>query len=593
MARSLVWIEGVDFDETLVDSQKLSVIRGASRALEEMAGVALCHFERKFGVEHVRRVTAGASQAGLIVERAAWDAEPVLGDLLTRLRAQGEDPRTVEPVAKDPEARLEECAPFAHLKFHGFVEAIEEDKDDKIGEAFERARARVRVAQSRDPGARAVFRPAAGVADRPCEFDRVRPAELIVEGPAATREGLSSPYSVSRASAARWHFGRALRQRIYDGARDQLGGRYAFADDFHEITATPRPSPSPRDAKPPKSAARKIAVFAADGDKFTKLRADLVDAVGHEAGLMALTGALETFTKQLIEQLVKDLVAMDAEEDCKHAAAAVFYEGEDCARSTSARRKVEKLLRFETLTLGGEDIVFVAPSWLGWWLALRFFAITANWRITRADLERAAAACSRAVPADLDELKFRMRFSAGLIFCSRKTPIRAAKSLADELCHAAKQAGGGLEVEVLESVEPPFDGLSGLRGRLLGASWPEAGAKGALTLPRERVLETYKNLHQLWIKEAFPASQAHRALRAARDSGDLSGTAADTAAEATLDEYFQGAGDERHKPLLQPLPPSQAAGKFGLNLHFALQMRDYVKAAGVWTDRAAGLEARP
>src|SRR5271156_2430591 len=100
MARSVVWIEGVDFGETLFDAQKLSVIRGASRALEEMAGVALWHFQKRFGCGNVRRITAGASQAGLIVEKEAAEAQVALAELMTRLRPQGEEPEKVEPVTK-------------------------------------------------------------------------------------------------------------------------------------------------------------------------------------------------------------------------------------------------------------------------------------------------------------------------------------------------------------------------------------------------------------------------------------------------------------------------------------------------------------
>ena len=166
MARSVVWIEGVDFGETLFDSQKLSVIRGASRALEEMPGVALRHFERheKIGPARVRRITAGGSQAGFVIEAERREAEGALEDLMRLLREQGEDPDWVEPVAQDPAADLGTRAPFAHLKFQGFVEPIEDGPSgdqDAVGLALERARAKARVAQLRDPGVRTSFAPLA------------------------------------------------------------------------------------------------------------------------------------------------------------------------------------------------------------------------------------------------------------------------------------------------------------------------------------------------------------------------------------------------------------------------------------------------
>ncbi|MGO9743538.1 MAG: hypothetical protein ACLPN5_18890 [Roseiarcus sp.] len=614
MERCVVWVEGVDFDETVFDTQKLSVIRGASRALEEMPFVAHTHFNRAFGESRVHRITAGASQAGFIVDADAPTAQAKLDDLMKRLRTQGEEPEHVEPVARDRAALLENCAPFAHLKFQGVVEPIRPGEVD-VDPALQRARARARVDQLRDPGVRTIFLPRAGVKDGPCEYDRVRPAEVELYGAPKANGQDSSLYYVSRASAARWHFGRALRQRLYDALTGAaLLDEYAFADDFHELTATERPKS--RGEKLPIAVARKIAVFAADGDSFTKLRNDLNAALGHEVGLTALTIALEDRMRALLAHLVRKLLAMEDAPGAEDAAAARFFSGDDPARSTRQQRelRITKLLRFETLLLGGDDITFVAPAWLGWWLALEFFEFTSGWAVGPKDVLKAFAHCGKTPPPQLDDLgiPMPMYFSAGLVFCKRKTPIRAAKKLAEDLCHAAKnlkkvpgvkpEFAGGLEIEVLESVEPPFDGLGGLRDRLLGKNWREGEADGApsrLTLPRGSIRETYQKLRELWIsdKNPFPASQAFRALRAAVDAREpgfggaceLSSKEADAAADGALGEYFSGAGGAFRPSPFKLLPRAAGCDKTALNLYFALQMRDYVKAAGTWTDKAAGL----
>ncbi len=600
MARCVVWVEGVDFDETLFDTQKLSVIRGASRALEEMPGVASGHFKQAHGASRVHRITAGASQAGFIVEVDAAEAQATLDNLMARLRAQGREPKHVAPVATDPNAALESCAPFAHLRFHGFVEPIGAG-EDAVDAALQRARARVRVEQLRDPGVRVVFLPREEVNDRPCEYDRVRPAEVRVDGVPKSDGQDSFEYQVSRASAARWHFGRALRQRLYEDSGVSLPAEYAFADDLHELTATDRPKVQGKNLPP--AARRKIAVFAADGDAFTKLRQSLNAKLGDQIGLTTLALTLETRMRTLLTELVDGLLAMETADGCGNAAAARFFDGEDPARSTLKQRQsgVKKLLRFETLLFGGDDAMFVVPAWLGWWLALRFFEITSDWAVGADDIRAACKVCNADVPQSVDEMRFPMRFSAGMVFCSRKTPIRAAKKLADELCRVAKTlksepggdpaAAGGLEIEALESVEPPFDGLGGLRNRLLGENWREGGnGPSRLTLPRSAIRSTYSKLHELWIGDvAFPASQAFGALRAATADDEMSSPAADEAAQKALNGYFDGAGGKFERSLFKLLPRAVARDKAALNLYFALQMRDYVKAAGSWTDKAAGL----
>ena len=265
------------------------------------------------------------------------------------------------------------------------------------------------------------------------------------------------------------------------------------------------------------------------------------------------------------------------------------------ANDTSARRTevqeeagIVSLLRFETLLFGGEDVTFVAPAWLGWWLAVRFFEITKDWTVGDAEIATACAQCARPVP-DRGGRELPMRFSAGLVFCSAKTPIRAAKKLAEDLCHLAKDSGYGLEVEALESVEPPFDGPESLRDRLYGPEWREKGTGSRLTIRREHVARVCRELQSLWVGDAaFPASQAYGALRKGQDAGSLASMAAGKQVAASLENYSNRAGARIANGKFKTLPGE----RLGLQLAFALQQRDYVKGAGGWTDVAAGLPER-
>jgi len=347
---------------------------------------------------------------------------------LKQVFSRGLDPNDVKPVTEDINADLLERAPFAHLKIHITVAPVE---DDDIEVALERARAQARVAQMRDPGVRRAFAPMrlpnGGTGE--CKMDRTRPAEVEVEGPTDDQSQMSETWHVSRASAARWHYGRALRQRLYERAREELGlNATAFCDDFGEMVAPPLPKPRKEDL--PVAARGKLAVFCADGDGFTELRAKLIKKLGPANGRAALTEALTRNMDSLIETLARELFELgnDESDDIRTAAVALPNNRPGAgrrdpvpgaARLTRIQRNlgIDRLHRFETLTFGGEDIVFVVPAWLGWRLALRFFALTNLWEVGAEDIgetmrdPRPQGGASGGLE---EKHEFPMRFSAGL-----------------------------------------------------------------------------------------------------------------------------------------------------------------------------------
>jgi hypothetical protein len=428
---------------------------------------------------------------------------------------------------------------------------------------------------------------------------------MAVKGP-GDKEGETKTYLVSRASAARWRFGRKGRQRIYEPAREALhaagrGGaaeRFAFCDDFQELVGEPRPlipradrrleplpasSPDAAGSGAPRADRRlgplpaavegKIAVLVADGDKFGKMIGMLKEACGAVEGQRAFTLGVEAAMTKIVSGLVLDLEAMLSLDEQSWRAAAIPRE--ESYRHRKERRHLQgynPLLRFETLLYGGDDLTFVVPAWLGWWLARRFFALVEGCEIA---YQPRNGGDKKSVP---------LQFSAGLVFAPAKSPIRALKGLALELCHLAKERGGGLEIEALESLEPPSGGVAGLRTRLFGPQWRDSGGSRMTTL-RDEVGMTFEALASAWVaacapeKKPLSASLLHRALRAARRVEPFASPLASAATVAVLKEYAGrvGGGAGFSLSSVEALP--YAGGGFeSLRLHFLLQQRDYVVA---------------
>lgn len=620
MGKHVIWVEGVDFDETVFDTQKLSVIRGASRALEVIPGIV--ESELKTLDPDLARIAYGGSQAGFVIEAEGAAIEKRLNELRKDFVTQGREPDDVKPVV-DSEELLEGKAPLAHLRIHtAFQKIADVNNEQEVKRAIENARAAIRVGQLREPGLR--LRVERKVSDdKPCDFDHTRAAEVKIHGPPTADDEAkgepSSRYAVSRSSGARWHFGRALRQHIYEKARERLeesgeNPRLVFVDDFHEMVENPPQVIWPRETslRPmPLSVANKIAVFFADGDKFNAIRGELTKAQGMQEGLATMTDALNTYLSDglkagqqmpfwlapnggtlsqdidgLLTRLVLGLARSRNSADRGPTVALSLGEGK--ARwpaHNRNRRQDDKLLRFETLLYGGDDMTFVVPAWLGWWLALAFFAYSGDWSIAHRDKE-----------TEKPE-KAPMQFSAGLVFASYKTPIRALKKVASDLCRIAKDSDGGLEIEVLESVEPPEEGISESRRQLLGKDWKDDSKKSGvdvsrLFIPRDKVAETYRTLRGTWFGDGagipFPTSQVHRALRRARDAGEIdgSGLAGEAARDVALTEikrYQDRIGLElRALDDANFLP--HAGDRAALRLHFLLQQRDYVIAAARWIE---------
>ncbi len=119
------------------------------------------------------------------------------------------------------------------------------------------------------------------------------------------------------------------------------------------------------------------------------------------------------------------------------------------AKENEKEKETTPKVRLETLLWGGDELIWVAPAWRGWWLLGKFFEIvqgisqgTKRWKFNGEDLT----------------------FSAGLVFCHNAAPIYRIKDAAYQLAEEAKRASGRAEnmaaYQVLESYDlagPDFE----------------------------------------------------------------------------------------------------------------------------------------
>jgi hypothetical protein len=109
-------------------------------------------------------------------------------------------------------------------------------------------------------------------------------------------------------------------------------------------------------------------------------------------------------------------------------------------------------LRLETLLWGGDELMFVMPSWLAFAFVEGFFAATRDWSIDGR----------------------RLTHTLGLVICHYKTPIRQARALSHDIADKIKQSatigsGNVVGIEIFESSMPPEDDLSSHRAPLWDA----------------------------------------------------------------------------------------------------------------------------
>ncbi len=571
MSACILWVEGVDFDETLFDTNDLSTVRGASLTLLAMPERIIALLRGEVGDDGVALVFSGASQAAFQLA----GEEHVLRDAVTRvmatMRDDGRDPAQVQRDAKNAArmpGQLPATAPFAHLRFIWGLAPMAGEADSE--RAIQSAHAAARLMQLQDGASGGLL---SGYARDVCQIDRHRPADASIwvkrdAAPAdyaargedeADQLTRSQRIAVSSSVAARRHYGRWARQGFYaaelglpaSDARD-----LSFADSLHDIVADPP-------AGTPLALQQKLAIFYADGNKFGKIRAAISAQRGALNGLSTFSAELKRLQRgHLLAPLLSEFRGALTSADAQMLDRVAL---ENIDRPALGRY----LLRLETLLWGGDELTFVVPAWLGWWLARRFFALLSGpeWRIEGHELT----------------------FSAGLLFTSYKTPIREATALARDLADIGKATLDGaqrsiLEVEALESVDPPVDGISAMRARLAGISERAGNAKASTIAadqlaPFTQKLAAYKRAETP--ESTVPRSQVYRILQEIDARSLKPGDA--HAGEIAWTEYQQYASRTRRgvpPDELALLPELADKHNFALNFYLMAKLWDYIDPFG-------------
>lgn len=232
----------------------------------------------------------------------------------------------------------------------------------------------------------------AGEKAKPCGLSRVLPASNEHRGPSEKETPLSE--SVFR----RRQYGQSQKQKLYE----RLTGRpwpMGFSKSFEELTH--HPGAGSLDAK--------MAVFHTDGNGFGRIQRELCKAPEQLQAFDSTTrGYREIFLSQLLDVAEKD--------------------------PSFREQSKPRAIRLETLRWGGDEMIWVAPAWLGFRLAALFMEASAAWHYGERPL----------------------LYSGGLVFCNHRAPIHRLVRRAEELTGLAKEAGRDrrrLAYEVFESFD--------------------------------------------------------------------------------------------------------------------------------------------
>jgi hypothetical protein len=268
--------------------------------------------------------------------------------------------------------------------------------------------------------------PERGCAEEICDFTKIRAASASV----TAQENGDSVKAIGWNVQQRHEFGRSEKQangqkfefqvlprqnkpdftplqRFYarETGQKEIGehdiSALIFNNEFSEIAT----------GFPFKALHNKLAVFYADGNKFSRFVVNKKDD--------ELTSFDKAMT-QMRQQLLATLLAWVVKQ-CD------FF-GPD------------KPIPFEVLLWGGDEYTFVLPAWLGWEFTHRFFEATKNWEFAGKPLSHAA----------------------GLVFCHHKTPIGRIRDLANELADGVKADApmqNAFDYLVLESLDFPAQSI--------------------------------------------------------------------------------------------------------------------------------------
>ncbi len=424
-----LWVEGIDFDEHIDDTNQLPIIRGSSLALASIGTSDLALGGATF---------SGSSSA------------------LFKISGEG----TRFSVG-------EETHPLKHLRFsQGYGGDVDEAKAIRI------AQARARFGQITGDFVRKELECARNM----CQLTRKLPGResITLSEDQIKRLNIGTDrkkgsISTSVSAQIRREYGKSARTEFFKTRLDF--DDLEFTSDLQELA-----SPAEKMGELPLSVRDRLALFYADGNSFSKIR----------AGLGGTAESLTSFSKA-VNDVVLDRALRSILDYLRNGQA-------DPANGTAVCRgskngQVQTGLRFEILICGGDEFCFVAPAWLGLKLAEIFFEAVEN------------------ATLGPDPLQFK----AGLVFANCKTPIRPLRQAAMALADACRQdRDNSIGIHAFESIQPTAHGFLGVRKAVFGAA-----DKDPASFRASEFRTFLKGLNDLKSKK-FPRSQLYKIIRAAR-----------------------------------------------------------------------------
>lgn len=559
----LLWVEGVDFNTTVFDTTDLSCIRGASLALL-FAPYRIKHLvEEYFTQAAVEEIFTGASLAAFRFASDETVARQKIEEIRACLKQEGKCWEKLKSIlvtfeGYDPDILKKQGAlPLAHLRILLAYTEITADENG-IDKAIDRARADIRAQQLQSLGA--PFTHLAVRAERPdkARFGNILPATQKYPVPTDLQDaGLEHNRAwMSPSVAARRTFGRLMRQYFY---RAELKDAEYEADFVNTVDHIAGGLPESSTIK--EAVHNKMAVIHIDGNQFTKIRQRTRPET---AGKHRLTTFAQKLRKQQQEKFLRPMIGwLTEQKETEREKGRVTRIINDHDLLEDKDQKVEAF-RFETLLWGGDEMVFVMPSWIALWWAQMFFDQWAkDWTM----------------PVDGEGATETLTHAMGIVICDRRTPLRQARAMAEALCNAAKggRATDALQIEVFESVDLPDSaaGLEGYRNLRYTAHKEEEASHFTLTPPDLQTLPTLiKTLEDE--ETGLPKSQVYRHLHSLRDRNELFHT---KTIESVFEPYLAGAGKGR-EGAIKTLADWGGDRPAGLTLALLTHYWDYVDPFG-------------
>ena len=314
-----------------------------------------------------------------------------------------------------------------------------------------------------------------------CALNGFLPADSNNNKIKASKDGY-----VSRSVDIRYQIGRKVRSDIYKNEQSSVFSKLQgigtctklSKEDIVDVSQFQFPSDLETLAgtHPKISLNGKVAVIYSDGNSFGKAQKAVIEEANNKVK------AQQEFDLQLRLDRARYLVDLVS---FLSSQGATIIEDD------------QTTIQLETLLWGGDEMTLVVPAWVGLAALKHYFDFHKDYKI-----------CGQ-----------KLTFSAGIVFCSHKTPIRKAEQAAQSIADAIKDLPGGrasnfFDYMILESIDYPTESLDSFWSTQYGGEIAKQRRPLIFALEND---ETLSALSQHL--EALPRSGIYKLVDAALNYG--------------------------------------------------------------------------